>query len=83
MPALESLGAEPLLGQCVGDGRDEGVDGAEAFALARFLGGGEAPGDFPVRCGGGGLVGVGLWGRIGVGRGEEGEGRDIPEETTG
>jgi len=37
VPPLERLGREALLGQGVGDGGDEGVDGAEAFALARFL----------------------------------------------
>ena len=55
LPALQlDGGGEAVLLEGAVDGRDDGVDEAEAFALAALLGRGETPGDFPAKGGGGG-----------------------------
>ena len=47
LPSLQRLTGLPGLSKCRIDGGDHVVDHAQAFALAGFLGGGEAPRDFP------------------------------------
>ena len=47
-PPLERFGRVACFGERGRDGADDGVDCAETFALPGFLGGGEAPGGFPV-----------------------------------
>ena len=51
LPSLDCFCVHALLCERIVDGCDDGIDGAKAFALAGFLRGGEAPGDFPARGG--------------------------------
>lgn len=48
LPPLDLFQRAPLFPQGGIDGGDDGVDGAEAFALAGFLRRGEPEGEFPV-----------------------------------
>lgn len=47
LPPLDTLRRLAQFPQRAVHGRDDGVHEPQAFALARFLGGGQAPGDFP------------------------------------
>ncbi len=76
LPTHDAFRREALTLQRGGEGGDDGVDEAQAFALASLLGGGQFPRDFPEECWcGGEVVGKGNGGvttgdhRLGVGLG--------------
>lgn len=49
LPALNWLDGDTLLGQCLINDRNDGIDGTKALALAGLLVLGEPPWDLPVR----------------------------------
>lgn len=61
LPPLHALRHQSLARESGIERRNDGVDGAQAFALARFLWGGEAEGDFPVERIFFSLVRMGFW----------------------